>query len=156
MSDAPSQDPREGGAGAEPSDAEAAQRPPATPFDNPWFLPVVLLGLALWFGWDGWFNQEMEWIKFNRYGFVFLLGAAGYFTLTELSPRPYLLAMLYAAYAVWLGAMGFLGRTGADVWYADSAAAIAFNRYGAALFAVLAGASALRERRRRSARSTSE
>ncbi len=39
-----------------------------TPFDNPFFLPVLLLGFAVWFIYDGWFNPDMEWIKFNRVG----------------------------------------------------------------------------------------
>ena len=37
-----------------------------TPFDNPFFLPVILVGFAIWFIYDGWFNPNMEWIKFNR------------------------------------------------------------------------------------------
>jgi hypothetical protein len=39
-----------------------------TPFDNPFFLPVILLAFAVWFIYDGWFNPDMEWIKFNRVG----------------------------------------------------------------------------------------
>lgn len=52
------------------SDPEAAEEdaPASTPFDNPFFLPVVLLGFAVWFTYDGWFNPEMEWVKFNRVG----------------------------------------------------------------------------------------
>jgi hypothetical protein len=41
----------------------------STPFEKPFFMPVLLLGLALWFGYDGWFNEEMEWIQFNRWVF---------------------------------------------------------------------------------------
>jgi hypothetical protein len=37
-----------------------------TPFDNPWLLPVLLWAFALWALRDGWFNPEMEWVKFNR------------------------------------------------------------------------------------------
>jgi hypothetical protein len=40
----------------------------STPFDNPFFLPVILVGFAVWFIYDGWFNPDMEWIKFNRVG----------------------------------------------------------------------------------------
>jgi len=40
----------------------------STPFDNPFFLPVILVGFAVWFIYDGWFNVDMEWIKFNRTG----------------------------------------------------------------------------------------
>jgi len=39
-----------------------------TPFDNPFFLPVLLIGFSIWFIYDGWFNPDMEWIKFNRIG----------------------------------------------------------------------------------------
>jgi hypothetical protein len=48
-----------------------------TPFDNPFFLPVILIGFAIWFIYDGWFNPDMEWIRFNRTGAVItsLLGA---------------------------------------------------------------------------------
>jgi hypothetical protein len=48
----------------EDSDEEYAR----TPFDNPFFLPVLLIGFTIWFIYDGWFNPEMEWIKFNRVG----------------------------------------------------------------------------------------
>jgi hypothetical protein len=50
-----------------------------TPFDNPFFLPVVLLGFAIWFIYDGWFNPEMEWIKFNRGGAVVTSVLGAYF-----------------------------------------------------------------------------
>jgi len=40
----------------------------STPFDNPFFLPVILVGFAVWFIYDGWFNPDMEWLKFNRVG----------------------------------------------------------------------------------------
>jgi len=56
--------------------------PPPTPFDHPLFLPVVLVGLALWFGYDGFINQDpdmLEHLTFNRVGFVALaIGAAWY------------------------------------------------------------------------------
>ena len=50
------EDPKNGGEDA----------PVTTPFEKPFFMPVLLFALALWFGYDGWFNEEMEWIKFNR------------------------------------------------------------------------------------------
>lgn len=52
----------------DPEAAEDEDAPASTPFDNPFFLPVVLLGFAVWFTYDGWFNPEMEWVKFNRVG----------------------------------------------------------------------------------------
>jgi hypothetical protein len=59
-------------------DEEAA----STPFDSPWFLPVLLWPLAAWFGYDGWFNPEMaEHLTFNRAGFVVLVVAAIWYTI---------------------------------------------------------------------------
>ena len=52
----------------------------STPFDHPFFLPVLLIAFALWFGYDGWFNEDMEWLKFNRYGFGILFVGAVYYT----------------------------------------------------------------------------
>ena len=31
-----------------------------------YLLTVILFGLGLWFGWDGWFNPEIEAVWFNR------------------------------------------------------------------------------------------
>jgi hypothetical protein len=50
----------------DPDDEDEEYAP--TPFDNPFFLPVILLAFAVWFIYDGWFNPDMEWIKFNRVG----------------------------------------------------------------------------------------
>jgi len=44
-----------------------------TPFDKPYFMPALLLVLALWFGYDGWFNEEIESILFNRVVFGILV-----------------------------------------------------------------------------------
>lgn len=54
--------------------------PVSTPFEKPFFMPVLLFALALWFGYDGWFNEEMEWIKFNRYTFAGLMVLVVYTT----------------------------------------------------------------------------
>ena len=51
-----------------------------SPFDHPAFLPVLLWGLALWFGYDGWFNENIEAVNFNRYGFGVLCVLAIWFT----------------------------------------------------------------------------
>jgi hypothetical protein len=51
-----------------------------SPFDHPAFLPVLLWGLALWFGYDGWFNENIEAVDFNRYGFVVLCALGAWFT----------------------------------------------------------------------------
>jgi hypothetical protein len=66
---------------------EEEDGPPSTPFDHPAFLPVLLGAFALWFGYDGWFNPEMEWVKFNRYGFAILAVAAIYYTVRALRER---------------------------------------------------------------------
>ena len=54
----------------------------STPFDNPFFLPVVLWGLALWFGWDIVTDAEayQEYPMFNLGGFAVLSVLAIYFT----------------------------------------------------------------------------
>ena len=44
-----------------------------TPFDGPYFVPVLLFALAAWFAYDGWFStdasmQEYGW--FNQGGAV--------------------------------------------------------------------------------------
>jgi hypothetical protein len=44
-----------------------------TPFEKPFFMPVLLFLLALWFGYDGWFNEEIESIMFNRVVFGLLI-----------------------------------------------------------------------------------
>ena len=44
-----------------------------TPFEKPFFMPVLLFLLALWFGYDGWFNEEIESIMFNRIVFGLLV-----------------------------------------------------------------------------------
>ncbi|HEY5656292.1 MAG TPA: hypothetical protein VIY27_00740 [Myxococcota bacterium] len=133
------------------SDAELQQEEEdaSSPFDHPAFLPVILVAVALWFGYDGWFNTEIESVRFNRYGFGFLIGAALYFTLEELARLPYLTALLFLGYALWLGGLSLLGSP--DVWYNDEPSVQLFNRWAARGFLVLAAFSALREtwRRRR-------
>ena len=56
--------------------------PPPTPFDHPLFLPVLLLGFSIWFGYDGWINQDPEMLEhqdFNRYGFAVLAVLTAWF-----------------------------------------------------------------------------
>jgi len=73
---------------AETPDTPARKRPdgrpetPPTPFDHPLFLPVLLLAGMLWFGYDGFINQDPKMLEhqdFNRYGFVALTLATLYF-----------------------------------------------------------------------------
>lgn len=55
-----------------------------SPFDHPAFLPVILWGLSIWFGYDGWINQDpdmLEHVTFNRGGFVLLVAGGIYFTI---------------------------------------------------------------------------
>jgi len=124
----------------------------SSPFDHPAFLPVILVAVALWFGYDGWFNEEIESVRFNRYGFGFLLGAALYFTLDEVKPLPYLKALLFLGYALWLGVLSVLDSPDAWYGYEPSTDLFDFNRWVGIGFLALAGLSALREtwcRRRR-------
>jgi hypothetical protein len=44
-----------------------------TPFEKPFFMPVLLVLLAGWFGYDGWFNPEIESVLFNRVVFGLLV-----------------------------------------------------------------------------------
>ena len=64
----------------EPEDPTSDDEPTTTPFEKPFFMPVVLFLLALWFGYDGWFNEEIESIMFNRVVFGLLLALTAYTT----------------------------------------------------------------------------
>jgi hypothetical protein len=58
------------------------QGPPPTPFDHPLFLPVILIGLTLWFGYDGFISDDpdmQEHLTFNRGGFAVTLLASIWF-----------------------------------------------------------------------------
>ena len=99
--------------------------------------------MALWFGYDGWFNQAIESVRFNRYGFGILFGAAIYFTLVELTRVRFLLPLLQLGYALWLAGLDRLGAP--DAWYRDVELARLFNRYGALIALGLAVVAALRE-----------
>ncbi len=61
-----------------PSDDE--EGPPKTPFDNPYFLPVMLWLFTAWFGWDAWIVPMEDHLAFNRYGFFVVLALALWFT----------------------------------------------------------------------------
>jgi hypothetical protein len=68
-------------------DPEDEDGPASTPFDNPFFLPVLLWVFAAWFFYDGWFNEEMEWIQFNRWGFAVSALLAVYYTVRGVRER---------------------------------------------------------------------
>jgi hypothetical protein len=54
---------------SEATDREAQDaKSDSNPFDTPYFLPVVLIAMCAWFVYAGWFNPDMEWIKFNKMG----------------------------------------------------------------------------------------
>jgi hypothetical protein len=73
---------------AQTVDASAADEDEASsPFDHPAFLPVLLWGLAAWFGYDGWINKDpemLEHVAFNRWGFGILVVLGIYFTVQSL------------------------------------------------------------------------
>jgi len=77
-------DPNLASAGVDPDGEEEA---PSTPFDHPFFLPVILWAFALWFLWDGWIVPMEDHLKFNRYGSVILVVAALYYTIQALRER---------------------------------------------------------------------
>jgi hypothetical protein len=61
-----------------------------SPFDHPAFLPVLLWALAVWFGYDGWINQDpdmLEHTTFNRVGFGVLVAAGTYYTVQWIRER---------------------------------------------------------------------
>jgi hypothetical protein len=68
-------------------DADSEEEYARTPFDNPFFLPVLLIGFSIWFIYDGWFNPEMEWIKFNRGGAAVFSLLAAWFTVKAIRER---------------------------------------------------------------------
>jgi hypothetical protein len=54
------------------SEEDESEAPPSTPFDNPWFLPVLLWLFVAWFGWDIVTDAEayQKYPNFNRGGLV--------------------------------------------------------------------------------------
>lgn len=133
-------------------DADDQGKQAASPFDHPAFMPVILAGMTLWFGRDGWFNEETESVLFNRYGFGFLLGAFVHFTVDEIARQRFQFPILCLVYAAWLGAFAFLGSPGS--WYNEEPWPQLFNVYGSLGFIALAAISALREFVRGKKRST--
>ncbi len=68
-------------------DGEEDEEYAPTPFDNPFFLPVLLAGFSVWFIYDGWFNPDMEWIKFNRVGAAVSVVLFAWFTRKAILER---------------------------------------------------------------------
>lgn len=72
------------------SEAAEDEAPAPTPFDHPMFMPALLFAFALWFGYDGFLNDDPDMLEhqmFNRVGFglwLLLLAYYGYRGLREL------------------------------------------------------------------------
>ena len=82
-----------------------------TPFDHPFFLPVLFVGLALWFGYDAYLTTDTDMLEhqdFNRYGFRVLIfagllyGYRGYCEMREAPDHPLALPALLLLSTVWL------------------------------------------------------
>ena len=109
-------------ADADPSEAPPSTEEPApsTPLDHPLFLPVLFAGCAIWFGYDGYWNQDpkmLEHQEFNRFGFqllVFLGALWGYRGICEMKKMEgdhlWLLPLLL---------VGMTGWTASSIWLSD-------------------------------------
>ncbi|MED5261277.1 MAG: hypothetical protein VX574_02595 [Myxococcota bacterium] len=84
--------------------------PNATPLDHPFFLPVLFIGCAFWFGYDAYLSQDpdiLEHPELNRYGFRILVFLAplwsyrGWCELQRKPENPWVLPGLLAAMAAW-------------------------------------------------------
>lgn len=90
--------------------------PNATPLDHPFFLPVLFIGCAVWFGYDAYLSQDpdiLEHPELNRYGFRILVFLAplwtyrGWCELQRRPENPWVLPGLLAAMTAW---------TAVDAW----------------------------------------
>lgn len=54
------------------------------PFDHPWFLPGLLYAFAIWFGYDGWLNENIKSVTFNRVMAPLWLAGALFYTVQNL------------------------------------------------------------------------
>ena len=65
--------------------AEEYEEEPRNPFDNPYFLPVLLAGFAIWCGWDGFisdkFLERPGTLWFNRIAFLLLGSISAWMTM---------------------------------------------------------------------------
>ena len=68
---------------------EGEDRPASTPFDNPFFLPVLLWAGAAWFGYDTVTDAEayQDYPLFNQGGFALLSVLAIYFTWSAIKEK---------------------------------------------------------------------
>ena len=70
-------------------DGEDEDRPASTPFDNPFFLPVLLWAFAAYFGYDIVTDAEayQKYPLFNQGGFALLSVLAIYFTWSAIKEK---------------------------------------------------------------------
>ena len=65
--------------------AEEYEEEPRNPFDNPYFLPVLLARFAIWCGWDGFisdkFLERPGTLWFNRIAFLLLGSISAWMTM---------------------------------------------------------------------------
>ena len=68
---------------------EGEDRPASTPFDNPFFLPVLLWAFAAWFGYDIVTNAEayQKYPLFNQIGCAVCSVLALYFTRSAIKEK---------------------------------------------------------------------
>ena len=79
------------------SESDEEEEIASTPFDNPFFLPLLLFGFALWLLYDGFLNQDFIQrnldegdtfaIAFNQWGGPILLVLAVWFTFRAIRER---------------------------------------------------------------------
>jgi hypothetical protein len=67
------------------AELEEYEEEPRNPFDNPYFLPVLLAGFALWCGWDGFISDKFldrpNTLLMNRVLFLLLGSISAWMTL---------------------------------------------------------------------------
>jgi len=70
-------------------DEDGEDRPASTPFDNPFFLPVLLWAFAGWFAFDILTNAQayQDNPKFNEYGLLITGILALYFTWSAVKEK---------------------------------------------------------------------
>ena len=70
-------------------DERGEDRPASTPFDNPFFLPVLLWAFAAYFGYDIVTDAEayQNYPLFNQGGFALLSALAIYFTWSAIKEK---------------------------------------------------------------------
>jgi hypothetical protein len=85
MTDPKREEERELEAADAAGEVEEFEEEPRNPFDNPYFLPVLLAGFALWCGWDGFisdkFLERPGTLWFNRVMFLLLGSLSGWLLL---------------------------------------------------------------------------